>query len=81
MGYRVLGLAHANLHHVRRRLSTESGQGTVEYVGLILLIAGVLAAVVATDHGGAGRGIAGKVTSELKEAIESVGSGGGGAKG
>jgi len=76
MGYRVMGLAHANLHHLRTRLSSDHGQGTVEYVGLILLIAGVLAAVVAAGRGTEGGGIAGKVTTELEKAIESVGVGG-----
>lgn len=81
MGHRVMGLAHANLLHLRARLIAQHGQGTVEYVGLILLIAGVLAAVVATNHGDAGKGIAGKVTKELQQAIDSVVSGGKAAKG
>lgn len=74
MGYRVMGRAHAGLHHLRIRLSSDLGQGTVEYVGLILLIAGVLTAVVAAGRGKDG-GIAEKVTIELKEAIEGVGRG------
>lgn len=75
MGYRALGRAHAGLHHLRIRLCADHGQGTVEYVGLILLIAGVLAAVVAAGRGTDG-GIAAKVTNELKQAIDSVGAGG-----
>lgn len=75
MGYRVMGRAHAGLHHLRIRLSTDLGQGTVEYVGLILLIAGVLAAVVTAGRGTNGTSIATKVTNELKEAIDSVGGG------
>jgi hypothetical protein len=81
MGYRVFGLTHAALHHVVKRLSAAGGQGTVEYVGLILLIAGVLAAVVTAGRGTDGASIAGKVTSELKQAIDSVGAGGSGVKG
>jgi hypothetical protein len=48
---------------------------------LILLIAGVLAAVVTAGRGTDGASIAGKVTSELKQAIDSVGAGGSGVKG
>ena len=53
MGHALLGRAHAAL---ALRLGGERGQGTVEYVGLILLMAVVLAGVVGaagkTDAGG-----------------------------
>lgn len=62
---------------VRRRLAGERGQGTVEYVGLILLVAGVLAAVVAWASSKAGdQGIGQKVTKELKNAIDQTAAGG-----
>jgi hypothetical protein len=73
MGYRVMGRGHAALLLVRDRLRAQAGQGTVEYVALILLVAAVMAAVVAaTTNKAEGATIAKKVTDELKNAIESV---------
>lgn len=62
---------------VVRRLAGERGQGTVEYVGLILLVAGVLAAVVvwATKYSDGKGGIGQKVVDELKQAIDRPGKG------
>jgi hypothetical protein len=72
MGYELMARVHA-------ALARERGQGTVEYVGLILLMAVVLAAVVGaagkTDAGG----IAETVVGKLKDAIDSVGGDGKGA--
>ena len=67
MFYELMGRIHA-------ALVAERGQGTVEYVGLILLIAVVLAGVVK----GAGKfsddnGIASTIVSKLKDAIGDVG--------
>jgi len=73
MGYRIMGRTHAALHHTLVRLRSEAGQGTVEYVALILLVAGVLAAVVATGRKSGDAGIAKKVVDQLKHAIDSVG--------
>ena len=62
---------------MRARLAEERGQGTVEYVGLILLVAGVLAAVVVWATSKAGdQGIGKKVTDQLKHAIDQTASGG-----
>ncbi|WP_146175406.1 MULTISPECIES: hypothetical protein [Solirubrobacterales] len=76
MGHRMMGRAHAALHHcttdLRRRLAAETGQGTVEYVALILLVAGVLAAVVTAGVGkefDLGETIMGK----LKDSVDGVG--------
>ena len=55
---------------VRQRLADQRGQGTVEYVGLILLVAGVLAAVVVWGKKFSGEEIGKKVTQELKNAID-----------
>ncbi len=56
---------------LRHRLADQRGQGTVEYVGLILLVAGVLAAVVVWARSKAGdQGIGKKVTDQLREAID-----------
>jgi hypothetical protein len=74
--HRSCGWAHAQLHHARRRLMAPSaGQGTVEYVALLLLVAGILTAVVAA---GAGKhfNIAQTVGSKLNEVIGGVGKSG-----
>ena len=74
MGYRMMGRGHAALMLFRERLRGEAGQGTVEYVALILLVAAVMAAVVAaTSNASEGSTIAKKVPDELKNAIDSVG--------
>ena len=74
MGYRMMGRGHAALTLLRARLARQAGQGTVEYVALILLVAAVMAAVVAaTTNKAEGATIAKKVTQEIQGAIESVG--------
>jgi hypothetical protein len=61
-----------------RRLAADQGQGTVEYVGLILLVAGVLAAVVVWATSKAGdQGIGKKVIGELTNAIDQTSKGSG----
>jgi hypothetical protein len=58
-------------------LRCETGQGTVEYVALILLIAAVMTAVVLTK-GLDAHGIASTIVNKLKHSIDTVGGGGGG---
>jgi hypothetical protein len=74
--YRALGCAHAtttfHLQRLRPRLAGETGQGTVEYVGLILLIAGLMVAVLAAKSGGGDIGK--QIVAKLKESIGSVGA-------
>lgn len=56
------------------RLRDERGQGTVEYVALILLVGAVLAGVVAATKGkqfGAS-GIAEAIVKQMKKALETV---------
>ncbi len=60
-------------HRVRRSLASERGQGTVEYVGLILLVAVILAGVVKASGGLKDSTIAEAVIKKLKGAIDSVG--------
>ena len=74
MGYRIMGRAHAVALVARRRLGGEAGQGTVEYVALILLVAGLFATVVLAAGGVKGKGIADAVTEKIKSTIEGVGS-------
>jgi hypothetical protein len=61
------------MYRTYRALAAERGQGTVEYVALILLVAGIFAAVVAAGGGNAGSKIAGKISSEIQQQINSVG--------
>jgi hypothetical protein len=73
--YRLMGLAHAGLYRTYRTLSAERGQGTVEYVALIMLVAGIFAAVVVAGGGTTASGIAKKISSEIQNQINSVGGG------
>ena len=74
MGYRMMGRGHAALALLGQRIRGQMGQGTVEYVALILLVAMVMAAVAgATTNRSEGLSIAKKVTDTLKNAIDSVG--------
>jgi hypothetical protein len=76
MGYRMMGRGHAALLLAQHRVRGQMGQGTVEYVALILLVAMVMAAVAtAGTNTSAGAGIAKKLTDTLKGAIDSVGNG------
>ena len=70
MGYEWMGRLHAALAAGRER-----GQGTVEYVGLVLLVAVLIAGVVKASGSFSDTGIAEAVVKKLKAAIEGVGSG------
>lgn len=69
MPYRMMGWMHAN---VARLLREQSGQGTVEYVGLMLLLATLLTGVVAAAGALKGGGIAKEVADTLRETISKV---------
>ena len=64
--YELMGRAHA-------WIVQERGQGTVEYVGLILLLAVVLAGVVTAGSKISGEDFAGTIVKKLKGAIDKVG--------
>jgi len=71
MPYRTMGWIHAN---VARIAGGQSGQGTVEYVGLMLLLAGLLTGVVIAAKGMKdGGGLAAEISKKLKDTIESIG--------
>lgn len=54
------------------RLVTDAGQGTVEYVALLLLVAAILTAVVTQTHGHFD--IGNTIGTKLKEVITTVGT-------
>lgn len=58
-------------YRITRALSSEEGQGTVEYVGIMLLLATVLTAVVAAASGN-DFDLAKTITDEVKQAIDKV---------
>ena len=69
--YRLMGRAHAALLTVAR----ERGQGTVEYVALILLVALVMAGVVAAMKGfktDEGQELGEVIISKIKQAVRRV---------
>ena len=67
MAYRLMG----RLHAWALALRGDTGQGTVEYVGLLLLIGALLAAVIAAMHSH-NWGLADLIVSKLKAAIDKV---------
>jgi hypothetical protein len=62
------------MYRTYRALAAERGQGTVEYVALILLVAGVFAAVVGAGGADTGKSIAGKITRQITAQIDKVGT-------
>ena len=72
MRYELMGRTHAGL---ARALADTRGQGTVEYVGLVLLVAVLLAGVVKATGGFSDTGIAEAIVKKLKGAISGVGEG------
>ena len=78
MLYKVFGYVHAAIHwRVReiRRLAGETGQGTVEYVGLILLVALLMVGMVAAMKGFQGKQgleLAQTIVDKIREAVGQV---------
>lgn len=75
MLHRLCGRIHAGLMTLPDVLARERGQGTVEYVALILLVSAVLAGVVVatrTQKFGATH-IAETIVTEIRKAMTSVG--------
>ena len=71
MAYRLMGRLHA-------AALGDRGQGTVEYVGLILLVAVILAAVIAASSKVGDDGIAKVILRKLTDAIQGIATGKGG---
>ncbi len=73
--YRLIGLAHLQLMRADRALRESRGQGTVEYVALILLVALVMAGVVAAMKGfrsDDGKELGDVIVGKIKEAVRKV---------
>ena len=78
MFYALMGYVHAAVERrVReiRRLAGDRGQGTVEYVGLILLVSLLMVGMVAAMkgfNGKQGTELADVIVNKLKEAVDKV---------
>jgi predicted regulator of Ras-like GTPase activity (Roadblock/LC7/MglB family) len=73
--YRLMGRIHAGLLRTGERLRSQLGQGTVEYVALILLVALVMAGVVAAMKGfktDEGKNLADAIIDKIKQAVRKV---------
>jgi hypothetical protein len=78
--HELQGRAHAavaraqlpRLRSAARSLRAALGQGTVEYVGLVLLMAVLIAGVVAASRSFKDTGIAEAVVDKIKGAIDGV---------
>ena len=73
--YRLFGLAHAQTLRAGQALRESRGQGTVEYVALILLVALVMAGVVAAMKGyrtDEGKELGDVIVGKIKEAVRKV---------
>ena len=73
--HRFFGRIHATLLAARPRLRCARGQGTVEYVALILLVALVMAGVVAAMKGfktDEGKELGDVLIGKIKEAVRKV---------
>jgi hypothetical protein len=75
----LLGWAHAHVHArlrgIRMALESERGQGTVEYVGLILLVSLLMVGMVAAMkgfNGKQGTELADVIINKIKEAVDKV---------
>jgi hypothetical protein len=70
--HELQGRAHAAALAIAHGARADRGQGTVEYVGLVLLIAVLIAGVVQASHSFKDTGIAEAVVKKIKGAIDGV---------
>ena len=73
--YRVFGYLHVQALSLARRFRERAGQGTVEYVALILLVALVMAGVIAAMKGfktDSGKELGDVILGKIKEALRQV---------
>ena len=72
---RLTARSHVELLRMGTRLRTAAGQGTVEYVALILLVALVMAGVVAALEGfktDQGKDLGDAIVGKIKDAVRKV---------
>ena len=83
--YALFGFPHWRLASaaaaLRPRLASESGQGTVEYVGLVLLVAALMGGMVAAVGGlgslsGIGKELAEAITKKIIQGVQKITFGG-----
>jgi hypothetical protein len=79
MIYMLMGFAHTaierRLRAIRSLVGGEAGQGTVEYVGLILLVSLLMVGMVAAMkgfNGKQGTELADVIVDKIKEAVDKV---------
>jgi Flp pilus assembly pilin Flp len=79
MLYMLMGYLHARVwrrvHEIRRLAASEAGQGTVEYVGLILLVSLLMVGMVGAMkgfNGKQGTELADVIVNKIKEAVDKV---------
>jgi hypothetical protein len=79
MIYVLMGYAHATIARRVRAIQAlavrQRGQGTVEYVGLILLVSLLMVGMVAAMkgfNGKQGTELAGVIVNKIKEAVDKV---------
>lgn len=79
--YATFGLIHAKgalaVRSIRHRLASERGQGTVEYVGLVLLVAALMGGMVAAVGGlgslsGIGKELAEAITKKIVDGVQKI---------
>jgi hypothetical protein len=79
MLYMLMGYLHAavvgRMRRIQKAAGGESGQGTVEYVGLILLVSLLMVGMVAAMkgfNGKQGTELADVIVNKIKEAVDKV---------
>lgn len=79
MLYRAMGYTHAAVHNggrsLRDRAGGQTGQGTVEYVGLILLVSLLMVGMVAAMKGFSGRQgteLAELIVDKIQSAVDKI---------
>ena len=73
--HRAMGFLHARGHLALRGIRGRAGQGTVEYVALILLVALVMAGVIAAMKGfktDEGKELGDAILGKIKDAVRKV---------
>jgi hypothetical protein len=83
--YAMFAIAHFRVAdaaaRLRSRLASERGQGTVEYVGLVLLVAALMGGMVAAVGGlgslsGIGKELAEAITKKIIQGVQKITFGG-----